>query len=100
MGLHAVEEFGSGKRVGNGDANVVGLRVTNQFDRVLNVLPGFTGISELQEVTGANPLAPEIFASLDDLVYARTFVHRIQNLLRAGLCAHPYFGASGSTQGR
>ena len=92
--VHAVEELGSGQRIGNGDADVVRAGVPNELDGVLNVEPGLAGIAELEEVACANAFAAEIFTSLGDLIDAGALVHGVENFLRSGLGAHPDLGAA------
>ena len=96
--LNAIEKLGSGQRVRNGNADVIGPSVSDQFDGVLNVLPGLAWISELQEVAGSNAFMPQVFAGLGNLIHARALVHGVQDLLRSRFDAHPYFCATGATQ--
>ena len=61
---HTLIKPGIGEWVRKGDADIVGTRLANESNRLLNVTPVLAGISELQEVAGAYPVAAEILARL------------------------------------
>src|SRR6516225_1363026 len=96
--LDAIEELGSRQGVRNGDSNIIGASISNEFDGVLNILPSFPRISELQEVARPNPFMPKVFAGLGNLLYSRALIHCVQNLLRSRLSAHPHLSAAGAAQ--
>ncbi len=93
-------EFGSGKRIGNGNAQVVGPRLANHLDGLFDVAPRFPRITELKEKAGPDAVLPQIFAGLCDLLNPHSLLHRIKNLLRTGLYPHPNLDAARPRQRR
>ena len=62
---YALVKLGSGQRIRNGNSNVIGTRVTDQLDRVLNVLPVLARIAKLQEEAGPNPFVPQFSRAME-----------------------------------
>ena len=96
--LGQVVKLRARKRIGYGNANIVRLRLAHHPDCALNIVPIFTGISELQEQANANPVRPEVPASLISLLHAQSFLHGVQHLLRTGFGAHPDLSAARISQ--
>ncbi len=65
---------------------------------LLYVVPGFTGISELQEITSANPGFLQPLTSVHNLFDQQPLVHCVEDLLRPRFDAHPHFRATSAMQ--
>ena len=87
-------EAGIRQRIGDGDADIVGLSIANHADGGFDVFPLLAQVAELEEHAGADAVAAQVFARLANLFHANAFLHGVQNALRAGLRAHPYFDAA------
>ena len=92
--LDAVVEDGSGEGIGKRDSDVVGARVADEGYRLLDVFPGLSGVAELQEVACADAFIREARASSDNIGDVKTFIHRVEDVLRTGFHTHPYLRAT------
>ncbi len=86
------------KRVRERNADVVGTRLANESNGLLDIAPVLTGISELEEIARADSFVVQMLTRGEHFFDLKTFVHRVEDLLRAGLHAHPDFGASSARQ--
>src|SRR5580700_12322250 len=59
---HAFVESCPGKRVRKRNSDIIGMSPAHQRNGLLNVLPGFSGISKLQEITSADSFPLQILA--------------------------------------
>src|SRR5439155_10179861 len=86
-------ERSAGKGIGNGNSDVIGARLADQLDSLLDMFPGLARVAELQEEAGADALALKIFPGYRGLLDARALVHGVEDFLRARLHPHPDLGA-------
>src|ERR1700729_3978250 len=47
LSLYAIEKLSARQRVRDGNTNIIGAGISNQADCILNIFPGFAGITEL-----------------------------------------------------
>src|SRR3984885_1318527 len=94
--LHAFIKYSARQRVGERDADIVGTRAMNHGNGFLRVFPGFSRISELQEIACTDSCFPEALTCFDDRWKAQPLVHCIQYFLGAGLHPHPDLRTTGS----
>src|SRR5882762_3642044 len=92
--LHALVKEGAGERIGEGDTDIIGARVSYELDGLADYGPGLAGVSELQEEAGADASLSEAMASGVDGGDVEALVHRIENLLRTRFSAEPDLAAS------
>src|SRR5579863_159683 len=56
LGRDNLVKFGPGKRVGNGNTNIVGLEFPYHLNGGFNIAPAFARITELQEKAGSDAM--------------------------------------------
>src|SRR5580692_7627392 len=82
---HALVEPSVRKRVREGNTDVVGTRLADERNSLLNIVPILTQIAELDEVARADAFASQVPTRGDNFFDLTAFFHRVEDLLRAGL---------------
>src|SRR5579875_3319318 len=87
--LNLTVERGTGKRVRNGDANVVRMAVTHQLNCQLDIVEGLAKVAKLKEETDSDPGPLQPPCRLANLLDPRSFFHSVEDALGTRFGADP-----------
>jgi hypothetical protein len=96
--LNAVEETRAWQGIRERHADIIGARLANQVHCLADFGPTLTGVAKLEEVTCTYAGGCEPFSSAMNCGELQSLFHRIEDLLRTRLDAHPYLDAARSFQ--
>src|SRR5258708_33790175 len=89
IGLYPVVKNRARQGIGDGDAEAVRQEMVDHLYRHSDVFLCLAGVAELDEERGPDTVFAKQAGCFGNLSYGSALVHRIEDLLRAALPAHP-----------
>src|SRR5258708_34186437 len=94
--LNRPKELRAGKWVRDGDTDIIRGAIPDQLNRLFDVVAGLSRVAELEEEANLDSSEVQPASRFGDVFDPGTFLHGVEDFLRAGFGAKPHGPCAGS----